>query len=270
MDQTTASSAPTLRSLLEDVAAGRIEPDLAAAVLSGGDPRAAASPADAAASQDHPTAVLRPDRVEILADAVDLKVVADTSVDRIDVDGDLVVTERADGVIEVRRPTRSADGRAYRFGAVGGIMAGWLQQDHSRVVVRVHPDVPLSVATTASRLEIDGFQAGLNVRAIASNVRIDDVRGPFALDVQSSSAKVSALLDRGESTVRGAMSGLELRLMRRSDVAIAVTADMGSARIVGQKAEATRLGEGVNATVGAGSSRLDLTMSMSSAKVFLP
>lgn len=266
MNDTSTSAAPTLRTLLEEVAAGRLEPDLAAAVLAAGDPITPTVSRSAGSTRE----ATRPERVEIVVDAVDLRLVADVGVDRIDIDGDLAVIERADGVVEVRRSTRTQDGQAYRFGAVGGVMAGWLQNQHQRVTVRVHPDVPLSVATTASRLEIVGFQAGLNVRAIASAVRLDDVGGPLALDVQSSSAKVTARLDRGASTVRGSMSSLELRLLPRSDVAVAVHAEMGSARIDGRKVESTHLGEDATATVGRGAGRLDLAMSMSSAKVLLP
>jgi hypothetical protein len=261
---------PSLRTLLEQVADGRLEPDLAAAMLRG-------APAPSAASGDGPRAAPTRDakppvRVEVLVDALDLTVIADASVERFAVEGALEVVERPDGVVELRLPTRSPDGEAYRFGAVGGLMAGWLQgrSNQLKASLRLPPQVPVSVATNASKVDVTGMTGGLNIRAVASAVRLQHVAGPLALDLQTSSAKGSALLAVGRSEIRGTMSSLDLHLDAGSNVRVAMAAELGSVKLGGAKANGTGMNESVTGVVGGGQAELDVRMTMSGAKVSLP
>jgi hypothetical protein len=208
--------------------------------------------------------------LEILVDALDLRVMADPTVARLHVEGDLDVVERSDGVIELRLPTRAPSGDAYRFGTVGGLMAAWLSNRPARAVVRIHPEVPVSIATTASKVEVTGMVGGLNLRASASSVKLHRVAGPIALDLQSSSAKGSATLTVGASTIRGSMSSLELALLAGSDVAVATEVDLGSAKIAGELSSRPGTAERSHAVVGTGAASLDVRMTLSSAKVALP
>lgn len=264
---------PSLRTLLEQVADGRLEPDLAAAMLRGA-PDAGTSARSASGAGDErttsPGSNHPPSRVEILVDALDLTIVADPTVQRFAVEGPLDVVERADGVLELRLPTRSTDGEAYRFGAVGGLMAGWLQGRHLKATVRLPAQVPVSVATNASKVDVTGMTGGLNLRVVASAVRLQHVAGPVALDLQTSSAKGSVLLASGQSQVRGTMSSLDLHLDPGSNVRVAMAAELGSVKLAGAKAVGTGMNESVAGVIGEGLAELDVRMTMSGAKVSLP
>jgi hypothetical protein len=269
-EQGGGMNTPSLRTLLEQVADGRLEPDLAAAMLRGGP--AAPPPSGERSRTSPPRDAKPPVRVEVLVDALDLTVIADPSVERFSVEGALEVVERPDGVVELRLPTRSPDGEAYRFGAVGGLMAGWLQgrSNQLKASLRLPPQVPVSVATNASKVDVTGMTGGLNIRAVASAVRLQHVAGPLALDLQTSSAKGSALLAVGRSEIRGTMSSLDLHLDAGSNVRVSMAAELGSVKLGGAKAAGTGMNESVTGVVGGGQAELDVRMTMSGAKVSLP
>jgi hypothetical protein len=266
--QDEGMNTPSLRALLEQVAEGRLEPDLAAAMLRGGPAAPTADPVSPEAGSR--SAAQPPVRVEVVVDALDLTVIADSRVERFAVEGALEVHERADGVVELRLPTRSPDGEAYRFGAVGGLMAGWLQGRQLKATLRVPAQVPVSVATNASKVDVTGMTGGLNIRAVASAVRLQHVAGPLALDLQTSSAKGTALLAAGRSEIRGTMSSLDLHLDAGSHVRVAMAAELGSVKLGGAKATGSGMNESVNGVVGDGTAELDVRMTMSGAKVSLP
>lgn len=269
-DMPAAESPGPLRSLLEEVAAGRLDPDEASRRLAGITPPPEPSLGLPPGLSSGAAAAIT--RLEILADAMDLRVIADPSLDLIHVDGWLEVEPDGE-VLRLRPPTRSPEGNAYRFGSIGGLMAGWLEGlNHRRVVVRARPDLAVSIAGSGSKLAIEGMQGGFTVRLAAGAFRASDVRGPFSLDLESSTAKLSALLDHGISRVRGLMSTVDLSLASGSDVAISAAADMGSVRIdgQGQKPRGSALRESIEATVGEGAASIDLSMQMGTIKVVTP
>jgi len=265
-----AESSGPLRSLLEEVAAGRLDPEEGSRLLASLNP----PPEPTFGSPDglSPAAAAAIARLEILADALDLRVVADPSVDLIHVDGTLEVEPDGD-VLRLRPARRSPEGNAYRFGTIGGLMAGWLEGlDHRRVVVRARPDLAVSIAGSGSKAVIEGMQGGFTVRLAAGAFRAVDVRGPFSLDLDCSTAKLAVLLDHGLSRVQGQMSTVDLALVSGSDVAVSAVAEMGSVRIdgKGQKARGSGLRESASAVVGDGTASIDLTMQMGTIKVATP
>ena len=119
-------------------------------------------------------------------------------------------------VLRLRPPTRSPEGNVYRFGPIGGLVSSWIEgRDHHRVLIRARPDLALSIAATAGRVELLGMTGGFNVRVAAGAFNATDVRGAFELDVTSSAAKLAGVFDQGASRVRGTMSTLEVTVASR-------------------------------------------------------
>jgi hypothetical protein len=224
-------------------------------------------PPNAAAGPALDASVVR--RLEIMADAMAVSVVADPTVDLVHIAGPLEVEQDGE-VLHLRPPTRDPDGNVYRFGPIGGLMAGWVAgRENHRAVVRVRPDLALSISASAGRLDLYGMQGGFTVRMAAGKLTAREVRGPFDVDLTSAAAKIAAVVDIGSSTIRGQMSNLDLVLLPGSDVVVTAESEMGSVKIDGanHKGKGSGMHESGRTVVGAGAARLDVSMQMGNIKV---
>lgn len=247
-----------LRALLEDVAAGKISADDAAAKVEQLSGDVAPAPAD------EPVA-----RLVIKGGAVRMTITGDPAVaEAIAVgphtmrrDGDaLVIDTNAPGDYSTQAP-RSA-------------LLTWVGQMVNRVGatvdIRVNPDLPLQVLLVGGGLEMTGVRAGASVGVEAGSAQLSG-SGPLLLDVASGSGKV-AWTFTGESRVRADMGSVYVTVAADSDVAVTAEASLGQAVVhaAGGVIKAAQDVPTEPIVVGDGSGRLTVIARMGAAQVTVP
>ena len=279
-----------LRSLLTDVAEGRLTPDSAAALI---DQLPTGAPADRAAdastiSFTKATPTESVTHVRITGSGRPVRVVADPTVATVTVEGPHAV--RRDGA------TLHVDAAPLGSGALGGAgtaggsadssagsytygrktgLSKWLAQSTLvgvPLTVRVHPDLATDVEVMAGSLELVGLRGAVGFSVTAGSVRATDCSGPFTGSIRAGSAKFEVRPITGRSTVRVETGSVDLRLLPGSDVRITGRADLGEIKVhAGDGTTRVNPGGGLgDVVVGAGTATLDLQVAMGSAKVWLP
>ena len=236
-----------IQQILEDVAAGRLDPAEASRLIDAAGPKAADGSASTAGpaftGKPAPPAVPDIERILVRATSRRVRIVGDPS----------VATVAIEGQHQVRR-------------------------DGSTLVVtgEVEP-IPTDDAFTllsggrwrevAGRVQVEGARALDHLRVTAGSLRVRGAENPFDLLVQAGSAQVEARLTRGHSRMRCESGSLQLSLLPGSDVR--VRADVQLGRFV---TEPERHGREKNrdVVVGTGAAEVDAEVVMGSVTVKVP
>ncbi|MGH8825083.1 MAG: hypothetical protein ACRDVN_11465 [Jiangellaceae bacterium] len=267
------------REILEDVAAGRLDPAEASRQLDAatGDtadhqapPTSAAAAADEAPSRPAATpAVPDIERVLVRATSRRVRVVGDPSVATYAVDGPHHVRREGGTLIVAGEvdPIPTDDAFTLLSGGRWREVADRVQHGLGQALelrVRVRPDLPVGVEVIAGSLHVEGAKAIDHVRVTAGSLRVRGVESPFDLLVQAGSAQVEALLDRGRSRLRCESGSLQLTLLPGSDVRVRSDVQLG--RFV---TDPERQGRDRNRdfVVGTGAAEVDVEVVMGSATV---
>ncbi len=296
-----------LRSLLADVAEGRLDPSEAARRLSEIDESgsAAAEPqtdaaADATATAataatvdapaaapsepsppPGPTAPPAPsdapvDRVLVQASARPVRVVADPTVATLTVEGPHTV-RREGGTLRVEVPvTPTADNPgSYQYERKTGL-SRWISQATLVGVplsVRINPDLALEVEVMAGSVDVFGMRGPLAFSVTAGSLKAADCTGPFTGTVRAGSAKLDVRPVGGTSHVRIESGSVDVRLQPGSDVRLRAHAELGEVKIKDADGSSMRVvdREGSHEiVVGHGTASMDLDVVMGSVKVRTP
>ena len=298
-----------LRSLLTDVAEGRVDPSEAAARLSRmdadrtatgpGDPWAEATgaaegsaegsaagsaqtPAAAAAgpTPDQPPPSASSDqpvrRVVVHSSARPVRVVADPTVASFTVEGPHSV--RRDGAtarVEVPVAGTPDEPGSYRYERKTGL-ARWIGQATFvgvPLTVRMNPDLALEVEVMAGSVEMNGLRGEVEFSVTAGSIKASDCSGPFTGTVRAGSARLELRPAAGASRLRVESGSVDLRLQPGSDAKVRAHAELGEVKVRGRDGSSTRVvdREGTyEVVVGAGTATVDLDVVMGSVKVTTP
>lgn len=281
----TSPSSSSLRSLLEDVAAGRVDPSAAALQLDATPPPSAPTYGTPDAS---PYAVPRPsptatsqggsepavERIVISIAAGKLVLTGDSSVATIDASGPIVATRegttlRLDNRSVVESSFRFEPGRRDRDDRE----RGWRRWRNAfpngeTITVRVNPELPVELSVAAGSAQVSGLRGGLTFRIDAGALRAFDGAGPLDGRVASGAGQVEWLVTDGASSLRAELGSLKVRLLPGSDVTVSARSELGAVELGSEsvKGEDGRR----RLTVGSGRARLDIDVDLGSAKVQTP
>jgi hypothetical protein len=281
-----------LRSLLTDVAEGRVDPAQAAARLSAMD-SAAPTPTDPwadatdnatdSSTEQTPPAVEAPStsasplrRVVVQCSARPVRVVADPTVATLTVDGPHTVRQDGDTARVEVPVTGSPEGSGgYQFERKSAF-SRWISQATYvgvPLTVRLNPDLALEADVMAGSLEVTGLRGPLTFSVTAGSIRADDCSGPFTGTVRAGGAKLDVRPTAGASRVRVESGGVDLRLQQGSDVRLRAHAELGEVKLRGRDGAQTRVVDREGAhelVVGSGTATFDLDVVMGSVKVTTP
>jgi hypothetical protein len=264
------------RQILEDVAAGRLDPAEASALLdaTAADQPAAAAAESASAGEGRgrpaaPPAVPDIERVLVRATSRRVRVVGDPSVATYAVDGPHHVRREGSTLVVAGEvdPIPTDDAFTLLSGGRWREVADRVQHGLGQALemrVRIRPDLAVGVEVIAGSLHVEGAKALDHVRVTAGSLRVRGVESPFDLLVQAGSAQVEATLDRGRSRLRCESGSLQLTLLPGSDARVRSDVQLG--RFV---TEPERHGRERNRdfVVGTGAAEIDVEVVMGSASV---
>ena len=265
-----------IQQILEDVAAGRLDPAEASRLIDAAGPKAADSSASTAGStftgKPAPPAVPDIERILVRATSRRVRIVGDPSVATVAIEGQHQV--RRDGstlvVTGEVEPIPTDDAFTLLSGGRWREVAGRVQHGFGaglELRVRVRPDLPVGVEVIAGSVQVEGARALDHLRVTAGSLRVRGAENPFDLLVQAGSAQVEARLTRGHSRMRCESGSLQLSLLPGSDVR--VRADVQLGRFV---TEPERQGRDKNrdVVVGTGAAEIDAEVVMGSVTVKVP
>lgn len=268
----------TMRQVLEDVAAGRLDPAEAARLLDsvGDDSAAEAGAGDAGAGNDNDTAsdplppsVRAIERVHVRATSRRVRLVGDPTVSTFAVDGPHHV--RRDGTTLLiagdTEPLPTDDTFMLLTGGRFREVADRLQHglgQNLEMTVRVRPDLAVGVEVTAGSLHAEGVRALDHVRVTGGSLRIRDVEVPLDLLVQAGSAQVTTRQTHGHSRLRCESGSLTLTLLAGTDARVRHDVQLG--RFVTKPEQRTDR----DVVVGTGAAEIDIDIVMGSATVVTP
>jgi len=262
-----------LRSLLTDVAEGRVDPSEATAP--GGSTRSEPA-ADQTAQAGTGTAEAPVRRVVVQSSARPVRVVADATVATFTVEGPHAI--RRDGEtarVEVPIAGHPDAPGTYRYEGKTGI-SRWLGQATFvgvPLTVRINPDLALEVEVMAGSAEVTGLRGALAFSVTAGSIKATDCSGPFTGTLRAGSAKLDVRPSTGTSHIRVESGSVDLRLQPGSDVRLRAHAELGEVKVRGRDGAPTRVvdREGTyEVVVGAGTASVNLDAVMGSVKVTTP
>ncbi len=249
-----------IRSLLEDVAAGRITPAEAAERLNNTQPDESTEGDSTRESSSQPETA----RVLIRAKSRSIDLVGDPSVTTVAVDGEHQIRREGDTLV-VLDDSERLTGNAFLLVQSGRWreLGDWFSTvRHQRLTVRVNPDLPVGVEITAGSLTSTGAHALDHVRVTAGSVRLAGVTAPLDLLVQAGAAAVQLEQTTGTSRLRVESGSLKLEVSPASDVRITTDEQLGKVTVHPSNAR-----RGDEIVVGAGAATMALEVLMGSAQV---
>jgi hypothetical protein len=246
------------RTILEDVAEGRLTPEEAMERLEGLRSTPAAEPA--------PQPI---NRVRITGVVGTLAVIGEPGVAEASAigahrsrhEGDTLVIEaggeQAGGWWEQR--TRVGPGMGW-----GGLAEGInrnLGRWKTPLEVRINPDLPLEIDLTAGSVSVRDHRAPVKLDVNAGTVRLDRVTGPMEVQVGSGSVVAKARVSEGASRIRCELGNVTVHLEPGSNVQVTGRAHLGKLSLPGRE---RGFGAGLvedTAVVGTGEATLDVETS---------
>ena len=261
-------SDPDISSILNDLAAGRIDAaeagrriDAAKAGASASEPlRETPQPEEPQPSG--PTGVKGTDRVTIRAVGRRVRVIGDASVATVSVDGEHVL-RRQGSELEI-----TSDGE------LGPTLEGFSMLRLPRnledlkslslaraLTVRVNPAIEADVEVTAGSLQVTGVPFIGRVRVTAGSVQVDGARRATDVLVQAGQANVKGAFNAGRSRLVVQSGSLAVTLLRGSNVTVHADAQVGAVKWPGESGAVDEL------VLGAGNARLDIEAVMGTVQI---
>ncbi len=248
-----------MREVLEEVAAGRLNPEEASTRI-----RELSAPGEEVAPMAEEVR-----RVVIKAGAVRLIIVGDDSVAQAVATGPHTMRREGDALLI---DTNTTEGEFTAEPPRSAFMT-WLGQMVNRVgaavEVRVNSDLPLQVLLVGGLLEMRDVRGGASVGVEAGSAQLSGA-GPLLFDVASGSGKVDWVFT-GQSRVRADMGSVSVTVWPGSDTVVTAEASLGQAVVKTHTGNQKASGDTGTApvTVGEGNGRLTVSARMGAASVTL-
>ena len=256
-----------IKTILDDVAAGRVAPAEAAKLLD--EARATStSSADSGATTGEPGPPALPDvsRVSIRAVSRSVRLVADPTVTTVAIDGPHVVRRDGSTLIVTGEAGSLPNEEGFTFLLSSGRWRDMFTR-HPTMTVRVRPDLAVGVEITAGSLTSEGARALDHVRVTAGSAKITGVTEPVDVLVQAGSVDLSMVPKHGHSRVRCESGSLKLRLGPGSDVRVDTDIQLGKVTMIPPTLAHGATKEPKNVMVGGGTATLDFEVVMGSAQI---
>jgi hypothetical protein len=261
----------TRREILEDVAAGRIDPAAAAALLDQADEAEAKSDQASGASAGEPSAPSLPaiDSIEVRATSRRVRLIGDPRVREFAVEGPHQV-RREGSTLHITgdtQPVPTDDTFILLTGGRFREMADRFQRglgQNIELTVRVRPDIAVGAEVIAGSLHTEGVRRLHHVRATAASLRVQDAEEPMDVLVQAGSAQVTTRQTRGRSRIRCESGSLTLRLLDGSDARVRHDVQLG--KFSTQPEQRTDR----DVVVGTGAAEIDVEVVMGAVTVVTP
>ena len=261
----------TRREILEDVAAGRIDPAEAAALLDQADEAEVTSDQASGASSREPSPPSLPaiDRIEVRATSRRVRLIGDPRVREFAVEGPHQV-RREGSTLHITgdtQPVPTDDTFILLTGGRFREMADRLQRglgQNIELTVRVRPDIAVGAEVIAGSLHTEGVRRLDHVRATAASLRVQDAEEPMDVLVQAGSAQVTTRQTRGRSRIRCESGSLTLRLLDGSDARVRHDVQLG--KFSTQPEQRTDR----DVVVGTGTAEIDVEVVMGAVTVVTP
>lgn len=255
--------ARTQREILEEVAAGRLDPSEAAALLGERDAQAD-DETPVGAGPPSPRAV---DRIDVRASHRRVRLVGDPSVATYAVEGPHHIRRDGDTlqITGETVPLPRSDTWTLLSGGTFRELAEQIQQGvgpHLELTVRIRPDLAVGVEVIAGSVYSERLPALDHVRVTGGSARVWDVTEPIDLLVQAGSAQVSMRQTHGRSRLRTESGSLNVTLVGGTDARVRHEVQLG--RFNAQPERSMKDGE---FTLGTGSAEIDIDVLMGSATV---
>jgi hypothetical protein len=246
-----------IRSLLEDVAAGRIDPAEAARLLDNLRTEGAPPQPEGEAG---PPAVPDVTRLVVRGLSRSVHLIGDPTVTTVSVDGQHVVRREGGTLVISGEIDRFPGDEAFSLISSGR----WreLLPRHQSLTVRARPDLPVEVEVTAGSLTSEGLRALERVRVTAGSAKIKEATEPVDVLVQAGSVDLNLLATHGSSRLRCESGSVKLRLAKGSDVRVSTDVQLGKLTV-----HPPRFARGDEVQVGSGTATLTLEVVMGSALV---
>lgn len=261
----------TRRQILEDVAAGRLDPTEAARLLDEADSAESQGdhPGDATAEEPAPPSVPAINRVEVRATSRRVRLIGDPSVREFAVDGPHQV--RRDGstlhITGDTQPMPTDDTFVLITGGRFREAAERVQRGLGQnigLTVRVRPDLAVGAEVIAGSLHVEGLRNLDHVRATAASLRVQDAETPIDVLVQAGSAQLATRQTRGRSRIRCESGSLTLRLLDGTDARVRHDVQLG--KFTTQPEQRTDR----DIVVGTGAAEIDIEVVMGAVTVVTP
>lgn len=257
----------TTRQVLEDVAAGRLDPAEAARLL--GDTSRAGGESTGDEKHAQPPSVPAIKRIQVRATSRRVRLVGDPAVNTFAVDGPHHVRREGTTLLITgdTEPLPTDDTFMLITGGRFREVAERIQHgvgQNLEMTVRVRPDLAAGVEVTAGSLHAEGIRALDHVRVTGGSLRIRDVEEPLDLLVQAGSAQVTTRQTHGQSRLRCESGSLTLTLLDGTDARVRHDVQLGRF-VTRPEQRADR-----DLVVGTGAAEIDIDVIMGSATVVIP
>lgn len=273
-----------LKTLLTEVAAGRLDPAEAARLLEeppapgpqsqGSEASAETGPAgpEVATPVPPPAEDQSVRRVVVRATGRSVRIVGDVTVGSATVEGPHAVRLEG-GDLVVGPPEAATQPGSYAY-EQRSTLSRWLSESSTwgtPLTVRVNPTVPVDAEVTAGALRVSGLAAPLGVRVTAGSLVVADCVAPVQAVLRAGSGRLE-LRPVGASLVRVETGSLDLRLQPGSDVTLRTRVQLGEVTVRSADGAWRKVAaEGAEDVVlGSGRDPFDVDLVMGSAKVRLP
>jgi hypothetical protein len=131
------------------------------------------------------------------------------------------------------------------------------------LTVRMRPDLTLDAGVTAGSLKVAGLTGPLRISVAGGSASLDRFQGPLDLSVDAGSAKGSGLLASGSSRIRCHAGSVKINLERGSSVRIRARTELGKVLLPGDPNWLA----GGDVTVGDGEALLEVEVNIGSVVV---
>jgi hypothetical protein len=291
------------RTILQDVAEGRLSPEDAAQLLDEAEEVRDDEHPDGPSEQGPSAGTAGIQRVRLVQTFRAARVVGDPDVAEAVVEGPHVA-EREGDVLVVHgddvpgahgfafsrgdrpwypsRPERSGrDPRGagedfHRWPGSWGSPPGWagrwglfdaFRRRGEELTVRMRPDLTLDAGVTAGSLKVAGMTGPLRVAVAGGSASLDRFHGPLDLSVEAGSLKGSGLLAAGSSRIRCQAGSVKINLERGSSVRVRARTELGKVLLPGDANWIGGSDAAREVTVGDGEALLEIETNMGSVVV---
>lgn len=252
-----------MRTLLEDVASGKISPEEASTRIA---ELSQTTPVSEVVPTDEPVR-----RIQVKAGAVRLTVTGDPSVAEAVANGPHTMRREGD-LLLIDTNTTAGEGD-FSVDAPRSAFMTWLGQMVNRVgasvEVRVNPNLPIQILLVGGALELQGVAAGASVGVEAGSAQLSG-SGPLIFDVASGSGKVEWAFT-GQSKVRADMGSVNVTVRPESNVTVTADTSLGQAIVKTHTGNLKAPQDGATppVAVGDGQGNLAVSSRMGSAQVII-
>jgi hypothetical protein len=257
------------REIVNQVAAGTISAEEAAARLDSLDSVESASPAGV--SRPAPPAFSpvpsSTRRVRVTSAIGSAEIVGDPSVAYAVAEGPHRVRQDGETMIIEQGPLDELDHFTFSRGDRRALI-DTMDIGRRKLKVRMNPDLALAVQANAGSLRIDGIHGAITGEILAGSCKISDFASPLDLSIQAGSLAASGRLAGGASKIRCEMGNVTINLEKGSSVKVTARTTLGKVAVDGGGGEQIVLGQsGKEVTVGSGAGSLDIDCTMGNVRV---